>query len=112
MSELGGFDLCDLDSEMIGKLRAIAAIEPIKGDTVFVAESVGRVDGQHPSSGLILAISVLFQISAPREFCLIKAKGLASVAESSRNMRGCPNVTTPFLAKLPQLKSGLTLCEV
>ena len=45
MSELGGFDLCDLDSEMIGKPRAIAAIEPIKGETVFVADSESRVDG-------------------------------------------------------------------
>jgi hypothetical protein len=45
MSGLGGFDMRDLDSEMIGKLRAIAAIEPIKGDTVFVADSESRVDG-------------------------------------------------------------------
>jgi hypothetical protein len=41
----GGFDSRDIDSEMMGKPRAIAAIEPIKGDTVFVADSVGRVDG-------------------------------------------------------------------
>jgi len=45
MLGLGGFDSRDIDSEMMGKLRAIAAIEPIKGDTVFVADSVGRLDG-------------------------------------------------------------------
>jgi len=96
----------------MGKPRAVAAKKPIKGHTVFVADSVGRVDGKQPNPGFILVISVLFQISAHREFCLIKSEGLASVAESSRDMRGCPNVTTPFLAKLHQLKSGLTLCEV
>ena len=96
----------------MGKPRAIAAIEPIKGDTVFVANSEGRVDGERPSPGLILAISVLAQISPHREFCLIKSEGLASVAEPCRDMRGCPNVTTPFLAKLLHLKSGPTLCEV
>jgi hypothetical protein len=42
---VGGFDSRDIDSEMMGKPRAIAPIEPIKGDTVFVADSVGRVDG-------------------------------------------------------------------
>jgi hypothetical protein len=96
----------------MGKRRAIATKEPIKGDAVFVADSVGRVDGKRSSPGLILIISVLFQINAHREFCLLESEGLASVAESCRNMLGCPNVTTPFLAKLPQLKSGLTLCEV
>jgi hypothetical protein len=96
---------------MIGKPRAIAAIEPIKGNTVFVADSVGRVDGQRPSSGLILVISVLGQISTHREFCLIKPEGLASVAESCRNMSGCPNVMPPFLAKLLHLKSWPMLCE-
>ena len=45
MSELGGFDLCDLDSEMIGKLRAIAALEPIKGKTVLVTDTESRVYG-------------------------------------------------------------------
>ena len=81
---------------MMGKPRAIAAIEPIKGDTVFVADSVGRVDGKRPSSGLILVISVLFQICASREFSLINAESLASVAESRRDIFGCPNVRTPF----------------
>ena len=42
---VGCFDSRDINSQMMGKPRAIAAIEPIKGDTVFVAESVGRVDG-------------------------------------------------------------------
>jgi hypothetical protein len=45
MLRIGGFDSRDNDSEMMGKPRAIAAIEPIKGDTVFVADSVGRVYG-------------------------------------------------------------------
>ena len=97
---------------MIGKPRAIAAKEPIKGDTIFVADSVGRVDGKRPSPGLILVISVLFQVNAHREFCLIESEGLASVAESCRNMCGCSNVTTPSLQKLRQLKSQLTLCVV
>jgi hypothetical protein len=81
----------------MGKARAIAAIEPIKGDTVFVADSVGRIDGKRPSSGLILAISVLFQTGASCEFCLTNSKSLASVAESRRDILGCPNVRTPFL---------------
>jgi len=41
----GGFDSRDIDSELMRKPRAIAAIEPIKGDAVFVTDSVGRVDG-------------------------------------------------------------------
>ncbi len=41
----GGFNSRDIDSQMMGKPRAIAAIEPIKGDTVFIADSVGRVNG-------------------------------------------------------------------
>jgi hypothetical protein len=45
MLALGGFDPCDIDREMMGKLRAIAAKEPIKCDAVFVAKSVSRVDG-------------------------------------------------------------------
>jgi hypothetical protein len=45
MSGLGGFDTRDLDSEMIGKPRPIAAIEPIKGETVFLTDSESRVDG-------------------------------------------------------------------
>ena len=45
MSGLGGFDMRDLDGEMIGKPRAIAAIEPIKGETVFLTDSESRVDG-------------------------------------------------------------------
>ena len=39
-----GFDSRDIESEMMGKLRAIAAIEPIKGDAVFVADFVCCVD--------------------------------------------------------------------
>ena len=42
---LAGFDSRDLDSEFMGKRRAVAAIEPIKSDAVFVADSVGSVDG-------------------------------------------------------------------
>ena len=42
---LGSFDSRDVDSETMGKRRAIAAIEPIKSDTVFVADFVSRVDG-------------------------------------------------------------------
>jgi hypothetical protein len=45
MLGIGGFDSRDNDSEMMGKPRAIAAVEPIKGDTVFVADPVGRVYG-------------------------------------------------------------------
>ena len=45
MLSIGGFDARDNDSKVMGKPRAIAAIEPIKGDTVFVANSVGRVYG-------------------------------------------------------------------
>jgi hypothetical protein len=45
MFGLGGFDSRDIESEMMRKLRAIAAIEPIKGDAVFVADFVCRVDG-------------------------------------------------------------------
>ena len=45
MFALGGCDSRDIESEMMGKLRAIAAIEPIKGDAVFVADFVCRVDG-------------------------------------------------------------------
>ena len=112
MLALGSFDSGDIDSEMVRKHRAIAAIEPIKSDTVLVADTEGRVDRKRPSSGLILAKSVRFQISTHREFFLIKSEGLASVAESCRNMPGCPNVTAPFLAKLLHLKSGPTLCEV
>ena len=97
MSGFGNFDSRDINSKMIGKPRAIAAIEPIKSGTVFVADSVGRVEGKWSSSGLILAISVLSQIDASCEFCLIKSKSFASVAESRRDMLGCPNVRTPFL---------------
>jgi hypothetical protein len=39
------FDARDIDSKMMGQPRAIAAIEPIKGNTVFVADTVGGVDG-------------------------------------------------------------------
>ena len=97
MSGLGGFDLRDVDSQSMGKRRAIATKEPIKGDAVFVADSVSRVDGERPSSGLILAISVRFQIGACREFSLVDSESLASVAQSRRYLHGCPNVRTPFL---------------
>ena len=39
------FDTRDIDSKMMGQPRAIAAIEPIKGNTVFVADTMGGVDG-------------------------------------------------------------------
>ena len=41
----GGFDSRDIESEMMGKLRAIAPVEPIKADAVFVADFVCCVDG-------------------------------------------------------------------
>lgn len=41
---LGSFNSGDVDSETMGKRRAIAAIEPIKSDTVLVAYTEGRVD--------------------------------------------------------------------
>jgi hypothetical protein len=44
MSGLGSLDSRDVDSETMGKRRAIAAIEPIKSDTVLVADTEGRVD--------------------------------------------------------------------
>jgi len=44
MLRIGGFDSRDNDSEMTGKPRAIAAIAN-KGDTVFVANYVGRIYG-------------------------------------------------------------------
>ena len=45
MLAFGSFDPRDIDSEMMGKHRAIAPIQPIQADTVFVADSVGRIDG-------------------------------------------------------------------
>jgi hypothetical protein len=45
MLGFGGFDSRDIDSEMMGKSRAIAAIEPVQGDTELVADSLGRVNG-------------------------------------------------------------------
>ena len=45
MPRISGFDSRDNDSKMMGKPRSIATIEPIKGDTVFVADSVGRIYG-------------------------------------------------------------------
>jgi hypothetical protein len=75
-----GFDSRDIDSEMMGKPRAIAAIEPIKSDAVFVADSVGCLDGQRPSSRFVLAISVRFQIDACGKFPLIDAESLAGMA--------------------------------
>ena len=99
MLGLGSFYSLDVDSETMGKRRAIAAIEPIKSDTGFVADSLGSFDGYWSSSGFILAISVLFQICAPREFSLINSESLACVARSHRDILGCPNVTTPFLSE-------------
>ena len=68
---LGGLDARDLDCEMIRQSRAIAAIEPIKANTIFIADSVGGVDRERPNSGLVLAVSVRFQIGAHREFPLV-----------------------------------------
>jgi len=45
MLALGSFDSRDIDSEMMRKHRTIAAIEPIKSDTVFVTDSLGRFNG-------------------------------------------------------------------
>jgi hypothetical protein len=44
MSGLGSLDSRDVDSETMGKRRSIAAIEPIKSDTVLVADTERRVD--------------------------------------------------------------------
>ena len=80
MSGLGSFDARDFDREMMGESRSIVAIEPIKGDAVFVTDFVCRVDGQRANSGLILAIPVLFQIGPSRELSLIDPESFASVA--------------------------------
>ena len=45
MFGLGDFDSRNINSEMMGKLRAITTIEPIQSNTVFVADPVGSVDG-------------------------------------------------------------------
>jgi hypothetical protein len=64
-------DARDIDSAMMGKSRAITAIEPLKGDTVFVADAKSWVDGKRPRSGLILFIY------ASRQFVLVKSERLA-----------------------------------
>jgi len=108
MLALGSFDSGDIDSEMVRKHRAIAAIEPIKSDTGFVADSLGSFDGYWSSSGFILAISVLFQICAPREFSLINSESLTDMAKSRRDMLGILNRKTPFRMAF-HLKGELTL---
>jgi hypothetical protein len=45
MFEVCSFDTRDIDRKMMGQPRAIAAIEPIKGNTVFVADAMGGSDG-------------------------------------------------------------------
>jgi hypothetical protein len=45
--------------------------------------------------GPILAISVRFQIDAAREFSLVNSENFASVAESGRDILGCPNLMLP-----------------
>jgi hypothetical protein len=37
--------LRDINSKMMRKLRAIATIEPIQGNTIFVTDPVGRFYG-------------------------------------------------------------------
>jgi hypothetical protein len=44
MLALGGLDSRNVDNKFMGKRRAIPTIEPIKGNTVFVADSVSRID--------------------------------------------------------------------
>ena len=43
---LGGLAMCDLEREVVGNHRAVAAIGPVKGDAVFVSQIFGRHDGQ------------------------------------------------------------------
>ena len=45
MLGLGSFYSLDVDSETMGKRRAIAAIEPIKGNAVLLADTEGGLDG-------------------------------------------------------------------
>ena len=45
MFGLGDFDSRNINSEIMGNLRAIITIEPIQSNTVFVADPVGSVDG-------------------------------------------------------------------
>jgi hypothetical protein len=44
MLMLGGLDARNVDNKFMGERRAISTIEPIKGDTVFIADSVSRID--------------------------------------------------------------------
>jgi len=44
MLALGGLDSHNVDNKFMGKRRAIPTIEPIKGNTVFVTDSVSRID--------------------------------------------------------------------
>ena len=79
------------------KRRAITAVEPIERDAVFVANSEGSFDRERPGAGLILAISVRFQIGACGKFPLICAESLASSAKTDRDLLCCSNLRTPFL---------------
>jgi len=80
------------------KSRPVAAKQPIEGKTVFIADFMSGIDGERPSSRLVLVISVLFQIHSPREFRLIETKRLASVPEAGCDMSSCPNLRTPHLS--------------
>jgi len=44
MLSLGVFDSRNVDNKFVGKRRAIPTIKPIKSNTVFVANSVSRID--------------------------------------------------------------------
>ena len=101
MLALGGFRSRNVDNKFMSKRRAIPTIEPVKGDTVFVADSVSRIDTQRPRSRFILVVSVRFQIGAHREFSLIKSESLASMTESCRDMFDFPNAKSPVLADAP-----------
>jgi hypothetical protein len=41
----------DLDRAVVGKHRAVGAIEPIEGDAVFAADLLGRADGARSLCG-------------------------------------------------------------
>ena len=44
MLTLGGLDARNADNKFMGERRAISTIEPIKGDTVFIADFVSCID--------------------------------------------------------------------
>jgi len=96
MSALGTFNARYLDSEMMGKSRAIAAIEQIQADAVPVAVLKAALIVKRPNSCFVLAVSVGFPIGAHREFPLIQTERLACVAEARVNMFVCENVKTAF----------------